>query len=162
MSRHVISVLVENNAGVLSRIAGLFSRRGYNIDSLSVGTTDNATISRMTICVSCDEKILEQIKKQLHKLVEVIKIVELEREQSVIREVVLVKVRAQDDNRSSIIEISNIFRANVIDVANESLILELTGDEEKIKAFKTTLEPYGIIEFIRTGITGLIRGPKSL
>ncbi|MPW26614.1 acetolactate synthase small subunit [Alkalibaculum sp. M08DMB] len=162
MKKYVLSLLVENNSGVLSRIAGLFARRCYNIDSLTVGMTEDQKISRVTITVIGDEQILEQIKKQLNKLIEVIKIVELTPEDSVSRELVFVKVKADNKARSNIIEISNIFRANIVDVSNSSLILQLTGDEEKVKAFMNMLEPFGIIEFIRSGATGLQRGDKSI
>ncbi|KDR96466.1 acetolactate synthase, small subunit [Peptoclostridium litorale DSM 5388] len=158
MKRHMISVLVENNAGVLSRIAGLFSRRSYNIESLSVGPTQKIGISRMTISVCGDEQILEQIKKQLNKLIEVIKVVELEEGQSVYRELVMVKVKADNSNRSSIVEISNIFRANIIDISQGSLTLEMTGDEAKISAFGEMLSPFGIVEIVRTGAAALQRG----
>lgn len=162
MRRHMISVLVENNAGVLSRIAGLFSRRSYNIESLSVGPTQKSGVSRMTICVCGDEQILEQIKKQLNKLIEVIKVVELEEGQSVYRELVMVKVRADKENRSSIVEISNIFRANIIDISKESLTLEMTGDDAKISAFSEMLSPFGIVETVRTGAAALQRGSDGI
>jgi len=158
MEKHILSVLVENNSGVLSRIAGLFSRRGYNINSLTVGTTENKNISRMTITVYGDEKILEQIKKQLNKLIEVIKIIELSADNSVCRELLMVKVKTDKSTRSEIMEIANIFRADIIDVAKESLILELTGAKDKVDAFKAMLGPFGILEVARTGIAGLQRG----
>lgn len=162
MKKYVLSLLVENNSGVLSRIAGLFARRCYNIDSLTVGKTENQEISRMTITVIGDEQILEQIKKQLNKLIEVIKIVELTPGDSVSRELVFVKVKADNTTRSNIIQISNIFRAQIVDVARNSLILQITGDEKKVKAFIDMLEPFGILEFIRSGATGLQRGDKVL
>ncbi|QEK13459.1 acetolactate synthase small subunit [Crassaminicella thermophila] len=158
MNRHVLSILVENNSGVLSRIAGLFSRRGYNIDSLSVGETENPKISRMTITVNGDDYILEQIQKQLHKLINVIKIVELKPEKSIYRELILVKVRADSKNRATIIETVNIFRGKIIDVSSDTLTIELTGDFEKISAFTELIKPFGIIELVRTGFTGLQRG----
>lgn len=159
MNRHVISVLVENSSGVLSRISGLFSRRAYNIDSLSVGTTEDRRFSRMTITVCGDEQIFEQIKKQLNKLIEVIKITELKPESSVCRELMMIRVNS-NGSRSNIMEIANIFRASIIDVASDSLVLELTGDRNKIDAFQNMLEPFGIIEVVRTGIAGLERGLK--
>jgi acetolactate synthase-1/3 small subunit len=162
MKKYVLSLLVENNSGVLSRIAGLFARRCFNIDSLTVGMTEAENISRMTITVIGDEQILEQIKKQLNKLIEVIKIVELTSEDSVSRELVFIKVKADNTTRSNIIEISNIFRAHIVDVSQSSLILQLTGEEEKLKAFKSMLEPFGIIEFIRSGATGLQRGDSAI
>ena len=158
MKKHVLSLLVENNSGVLSRIAGLFARRCYNIDSLTVGKTENQDLSRMTITVTGDDQILEQIKKQLNKLIEVIKVVELTPEDSVSRELVFVKVKADNNTRSNIIEICNIFRAHIVDVSPSSLILQITGDEEKVKAFFDMIEPFGILEFIRSGSTGLQRG----
>lgn len=157
MNRHIISVLVENSSGVLSRISGLFSRRAYNIHSLTVGPTDDESISRMTITVSGDEQVFQQIKKQLNKLIEVIKIIELQPDKSVCRELIMIRVNSLNE-RSSIIEIANIFRANIIDVSLESLVLELTGDKSKIDAFQSMLEPFGIIEIVRTGIAGLQRG----
>jgi len=159
MNRHVISVLVENSSGVLSRISGLFSRRAYNIDSLSVGTTEDNRFSRMTITVCGDEQVFEQIKKQLNKLIEVIKITELKPESSVCRELMMIRVNSVG-SRSNIMEIANIFRASIIDVASDSLVLELTGDRNKIDAFQNMLEPIGITEVVRTGIAGLERGLK--
>ena len=162
MEKHVISVLVENHSGVLSRISGLFSRRGYNIDSLSVGETENPSISRMTIVTKADKQMQEQIKKQLNKLVEVIKIVELKEQDAVYRELALIKVSAKQSNRAEIIEIANIFRAHIVDVSKEVLILEATGDQSKIHALAEMLQPYGIREIIRTGLTALQRGEKEL
>ncbi|MCY6370880.1 acetolactate synthase small subunit [Clostridium ganghwense] len=162
MKSYVLSVLVENNSGVLSRISGLFSRRGYNIDSLSVGETENPKISRMTIRVTGDEHILEQIKKQLNKLINVIKIIELKPEKSVYRELILVKVKANDKNRAAVIEMVNLFRAKVIDVAPKSLTIELTGSEDKISGFIDNVKEYGILELVRTGFTGIERGNSQL
>lgn len=162
MNRHVLSVLVENQSGVLSRVSGLFSRRGYNIDSLSVGETEDPKVSRMTIVVRGDDYILEQIKKQLNKLIDVIKIVELDAHQSVFRELALIKVKTGMANRASIIEIVDIFRAKIVDVANETLTVEMTGDEGKIEAFINLMEPYGIAEIVRTGLTALERGNKEI
>ena len=157
MQKRILSLLVDNTAGVLSRISGLFSRRGYNIDSLSVGVTADARYSRMTVVCSGDELILEQITKQLAKLVDVRDIKVLEPENSVSRELVLVKVAAKPEQREAIISIANIFRANVIDVAKESLVIELTGSKSKLGAFVKLLEDYEILELARTGITGLSR-----
>ena len=162
MEKHVISALVENHSGVLSRISGLFSRRGYNIDSLSVGETENPSVSRMTIVTKADKQMQEQIKKQLNKLVDVIKIVELNEESAVYRELALIKVSADKASRAEIIEIANIFRAHIVDVSNQALIVEATGDQGKISALSSMLEPYGIKEIIRTGITALERGDKEL
>jgi acetolactate synthase-1/3 small subunit len=162
MSTHTLSVLVENKPGVLARISGLFSRRGFNIDSLAVGPTDDETISRMTIVVDCASKPLEQVVKQLNKLVNVLKIVELEPARSVERELVLVKVRADGASRQQVIELADLFRARVIDVAPESLTVEATGDAGKIEAMLEMLEPYGIRELVRTGRVGLARGSKGI
>ncbi|MDR5659568.1 acetolactate synthase small subunit [Serpentinicella sp. ANB-PHB4] len=157
MNKHVLSVLVENQSGVLSRVAGLFSRRGYNIDSLSVGETENPKISRMTIAVRADALILEQIIKQLSKLVDVLKVVELKPEESVYRELALIKVEADFENRSSIIEVVAVFRAKVIDVSKETLTVEITGDRQKISAFIEVMTSYGVKEIVRTGLTALGR-----
>ena len=162
MKKMVLSLLVDNNAGVLSRVSGLFSRRGYNIDSLSVGETEDPKISRMTIVADADEYTLEQIKKQLNKLIDVIKITELKEEHAVYRELALIKIAATKENRAEIIEIANIFRAHIVDVANESVIIEATGDQGKISALSNMLMPYGIKEVVRTGLTALQRGEKEL
>lgn len=162
MEKHVISALVENHSGVLNRISGLFSRRGYNIDSLSVGETETPSISRMTIVTKADKQMQEQIKKQLNKLIEVIKIVELNEISAVYRELALIKVGANHENRAEIIEIANIFRVHIVDVSKEALILEATGDQGKIKALTEMLQPYGIKEIVRTGLTALQRGENEL
>lgn len=162
MKKHVLSVLVENQSGVLSRVSGLFSRRGYNIHSLSVGETENPSISRITIVVDESTQILEQIKKQLNKLIDVIKVVELDSSIAVYRELALIKVRTDKDSRAEIIEVANIFRARIIDVDSESLMLEATGDQDKLTALIRMLEPFGLKEIIRTGITALERGNKEL
>lgn len=162
MKKHVLSVLVENHSGVLSRISGLFSRRGYNIDSLSVGETEDPKVSRMTIVTTSDEYTLEQIKKQLNKLVDVIKVLELKEEASIYRELAMIKIHASKTTRAEIIEIANIFRAHIVDVSNDSLIIEATGDQGKISALTSMVEPYGIKEIIRTGLTALQRGEKEL
>ena len=155
MQKRILSLLVDNTAGVLSRISGLFSRRGYNIDSLSVGVTADERFSRMTVVCSGDALILEQITKQLAKLVDVRDIKVLEPDNSVSRELVLVKVTAKPEQREGIISIANIFRANVIDVGKDSLVIELTGSKSKLGAFVDLLEDYEILELARTGITGL-------
>lgn len=162
MKKHVLSVLVENHSGVLSRVSGLFSRRGYNIDSLSVGETEDPKISRMTIVADADEYTLEQIKKQLNKLIDVIKIIELKEEHAIYRELALIKIAATKQNRAEIIEIANIFRAHIVDVSSESVVIEATGDQGKISALSNMLIPYGIKEVIRTGLTALERGEKEL
>lgn len=157
MSKKVFSLLVENEAGVLSRVAGLFSRRGYNIDSLSVGETENPGVSRMTIVTSGDEEVLEQIEKQLNKLIDVKEIVALP-EASVCRELILVKVGASAEERQQIIAVADVFRAKIVDVSQDSLMVELTGNDSKLEAFIRLLEPYRILSLARTGITGLMRG----
>ncbi len=162
MKRAVFSVLVDNTAGVLSRVAGLFSRRGYNIDSLTVGETQDPAISRMTILAHGDDQILEQIRKQLLKLEDVIEIKELTPGESVTRELILVKVTATEGDRQAIMSIADIFRAKIVDVALESLMIELTGNQEKINAFINLLGPYSIKELVRTGITGLARGSGDI
>lgn len=157
MQKHILSVLVENQPGVLSRVAGLFSRRGYNIDSLSVGETENPAYSRMTIVVHGDDLTLEQIKKQLAKLVDVIKVVELKEEDAVQRELALIKVKADAKARTSVIEVVAVFRAKIIDVATESLTVEITGDKQKIAAFIEIMKSYEIKEIVRTGLTAIGR-----
>lgn len=162
MRHAVFSILVENSAGVLSRVAGLFSRRGYNIDSLTVGETTDPRVSRMTVTVTGDDDVLEQIEKQLSKLIDVKEVVELPAEASVCRELVLVKVECDTTRRQEIIAISDIFRANIVDVSTESVIIELTGAQSKLNAFIELLNGFKITELARTGITGLARGTASL
>jgi len=158
MDKFVLSVLVENKAGVLSRVSGLFSRRGYNIDSLTVCETHNPQQSRMTIVVQGDEYILEQIQKQLAKLQEVISIKKCEDASSVQREMALIKVKAEASNRGTIIETCDIYKARIVDVGLESVIIEITGSEAKIESLLRLLEPYGILEYVRTGLTAMERG----
>ena len=162
MRHAVFSILVENSAGVLSRVAGLFSRRGYNIDSLTVGETTDPKVSRMTVTVTGDDDVLEQIEKQLSKLIDVKEVVELPAEASVCSELVLVKVECDTTRRQEIIAISDIFRANIVDVSTESVIIELTGAQSKLNAFIELLNGFKITELARTGITGLARGTASL
>ena len=162
MKKRVLSLLVDNTSGVLSRVAGLFSRRGYNIDSLPVGETADPRYSRMTVVARGDEQILDQIVKQLAKLIDVVDIKVLEEESSVNRELVLVKVRADAADRQSIIAIANVFRGNIIDVGKDSLIIELTGQQSKLDAFVELLRGYEILELARTGITGLSRGAEDI
>ena len=162
MRHAVFSILVENSAGVLSRVAGLFSRRGYNIDSLTVGETTDPKVSRMTVTVTGDDDVLEQIEKQLSKLIDVKEVVELPAEASVCRELVLVKVECDTTRRQEIIAISDIFRANIVNVSPESVIIELTGAQSKLNAFIELLNGFKITELARTGITGLARGTASL
>ena len=162
MSKHTLSVLVEDKPGVLARVAGLFSRRGFNIESLAVGPTEDATISRMTIVVDCAESPLEQVVKQLNKLVNVLKIVELERDRSVERELLLVKVRSEPSIRYQIIEVAELFRGKIVDVAPESLTIEVTGSPDKVAAMLEMLAPYGIRELVRTGRVALARGNRGI
>ena len=154
----VLSILVDDTAGVLSRVSGLFSRRGYNIDSLTVGETERPGISRMTIVATGDEQILDQIKKQLAKLEDVKTIIELKDGESVRRELILVKVAATQKDRQAIIAVADIFRAKIVDVSMESMIVELTGNQAKLDAFIKLLEGFEVIAMVRTGITGLARG----
>ncbi len=162
MERHILSILVKNHSGVLSRISGLFSRRGYNIDSLTVGVTEDPTLSRMTITVYTDKEEVIQIKNQVAKIIDVVKVVELFQETSVLREIVLIKMNATPEKRAEITNIVDIFRASIVDVASSSLIIQITGDESKIEALVAMLEPYGIKEIVRTGITALCRGENEL
>ena len=162
MSRMVLSLLVENTAGVLSRVSGLFSRRGYNIDSLSVGETENPEYSRMTVAVSGEDGILEQIHKQLAKLEDVVDIKILKDGESVCRELIMVKVKANAAQRAEIISVADIFRAKIVDVETDSLMLEMTGNKSKVEAFLNLLSGYEILELARTGITGLSRGSSGV
>ncbi|WP_028924772.1 acetolactate synthase small subunit [Pseudonocardia acaciae] len=162
MNRHTLSVLVENKPGVLARVAGLFSRRGFNIESLAVGPTEVDDVSRMTIVVAVDELPLEQVTKQLNKLVNVIKIVELEPAISVQRELLLVKVRADATVRSQVLETVQLFRAKVVDVAPEAVTVEATGTTDKLSALLRMLEPYGIREMVKSGMVAVGRGPRSI
>ncbi|MFO7928374.1 MAG: acetolactate synthase small subunit [Candidatus Humimicrobiaceae bacterium] len=158
---HIISVLVENKAGVLAKISGLFSRRGFNIESLAVGPTEDEEISRITILVNADKKGIEQVVKQLYKLINVIKIQELDPANVVERELVLIKVATDAKSRAEILEIVNIFRANIVDVAKKSLLIEITGTSSKVEAMKELLDPY-IIELTRTGKIACSRGSKRV
>ncbi|GAA5011196.1 acetolactate synthase small subunit [Kitasatospora paranensis] len=162
MSKHTLSVLVENKPGVLARIASLFSRRGFNIDSLAVGPTEHPDISRMTIVVNVEDLPLEQVTKQLNKLVNVIKIVELDQAQAVQRELVLVKVRADADSRSQIVEIVQLFRAKTVDVSPDAVTIEATGSSDKLEAMLRMLEPYGIKELVQSGLVAIGRGARSI
>ncbi|GAA3123605.1 acetolactate synthase small subunit [Planomonospora alba] len=162
MSRHTLSVLVENKPGVLARVAALFSRRGFNIDSLAVGPTEHADISRMTIVVNVEELPLEQVTKQLNKLVNVLKIVELDPAQSVQRELMLIKVRADADTRSNVLELVNLFRARCVDVASDAVTIEVTGTPDKLEAFIRLLEPFGIKELVQSGMVAIGRGARSI
>ena len=156
-----LSVLVENKFGVLARIATLFAARGFNIDSLAVGETEDPAVSRMTIVAHGNEAVLEQVEKQLNKLIDVIKVQNFEGETHIERDLALMKVKADKNNRSEIFQIVDIFRAKIVDVAADSLIVEVTGDEDKIEALETLLRPFGIKEMVRTGIIAMARGSKK-
>ena len=164
MSLHTLSVLVEDKPGVLARVSGLFSRRSYNITSLAVGPTEHPAISRITIVVEAqeDSNALEQVTKQLNKLVNVLKIVELERSQAVERELLLIKVRADDTTRRGVLETVELFKAKVVDVGTEALTIEVTGPRDKLAAMVKMLEPYGIRELVQSGAVALGRGPRSM
>ncbi len=162
MSKHTLSVLVENKPGILARVASLFSRRGFNIDSLAVGTTEHPDISRMTIVVNVEDRPLEQVTKQLNKLINVIKIVELDPAVSVERELVLIKVRADQETRSQVLETVQLFRAKVIDVAVDAVTIEATGSKDKLEALIRVLEPFGIKELVQSGMVAIGRGARSI
>jgi len=162
MAKHTLSVLVENKPGVLARIAGLFSRRGYNIDSLAVGPTEHPEISRMTVVVDLEDSPLEQVTKQLNKLIEVLKVVELDGTASVQRELLLVKVRADLSNRSHVLETVQLFRAKVVDVSPDAVVIEATGNSDKLDALLRVLEPFGIKELVQSGMVAVGRGQRSI
>jgi len=159
--KHTLTVLVENKPGVLTRIAGLFARRGYNIESLAVGRTENPAFSRMTIVVEGDDRVIEQVTKQLYKLIEVIKLTDITNDEYVGREMILIKVNADPAIRGEIMQIVEIFRARIVDIGRNSLIIEATGDEGKIDAIESALRPFGIKEVVRTGKIAMARGAKS-
>ncbi|MCL2181173.1 MAG: acetolactate synthase small subunit [Treponema sp.] len=161
MLQHVISALVENRAGTLSRVSGLFSRRGFNIDSLTVGETEDPSVSRMTIAVTGEERVLEQIIKQLEKLVDVIAVRELETS-CLKREIILIKIGADEKNRQAVLEIAAIFRARVVDVSQSTITVEATGNLEKLNGLLLLMRPYGILELARTGLVALERGTNVL
>ncbi|NLW90770.1 MAG: acetolactate synthase small subunit [Syntrophomonadaceae bacterium] len=160
MKKHTLSVTVENKPGVLARVTTVIRRRGYNIESLTVGQTENPSISRITLVVTGDDPIIEQVTKQLYKLVDVIKIVDITEERSVERELVLVKVKADTSVRGEIVQIVDIFRGRIVDIGRSSLIVEATGDSSKIDAIEEALSPFGIIELVRTGKVAMVRGGK--
>ena len=162
MAKHTLSVLVENHAGVLSRVAGLFSRRGFNIDSLAVGVTENPEVSRMTIVVDGDEYTVEQVSKQLNKLIDVIKLKKLDKAESVSRELALIKVAADTSTRSEIIQIVGIFRANIVDVSKTTLTVEISGSADKVAALEDMLREFGIREIVRTGTIAIERGNRII
>ena len=162
MKKQVLSILVENTAGVTSHISGLFSRRGYNIDSFSSGVTADPRFTRITIVASGDELVLEQIEKQLAKLEDVLDIKKLEPENSVTRELIMVKIRAKDTDRQAILNVTEIFHGKVVDVTHDSMVIELVGHQDKLDAFLDLLDGYEILELARTGITGLTRGSSDV
>jgi acetolactate synthase-1/3 small subunit len=162
MRRHIISVLVENEAGALSRIAGLFSARGYNIESLTVAPTEDASMSRMTIVTTGSEDVVEQITKQLNKLIEVVKVIDLSEAEHIERELMLIKVRAGQKEREDMKRMADIFRGRIIDVSDNTYTIELTGDTRKLDAFIQALEPGSIVETVRTGASGIGRGNRIL
>lgn len=162
MSSHVLSLLVENRPGLLTRVAGLFARRGFNIESLAVGVTEVPGISRITVVVDVDDLPLEQVTKQLNKLINVIKIVELDPANSVQREHMLIKVRSDNATRSNVLEVVNLFRASVVDYSPEALVVEVTGDKGKVDAMLRALEPFGIKEISQSGLVAIGRGSKSI
>jgi acetolactate synthase-1/3 small subunit len=162
VKQHIVSVLVENRAGTLSRVSGLFSRRGFNIDSLTVGETADPSISRMTIAVTGADSVLEQIVKQLGKLVDVIAVRELESGSCLRREILLVKIRADEKTRPAVLEIAGIFRSRVVDVSSTTITVEATGDREKLNGLLLLLRPYGVLELARTGLVALERGRRVL
>lgn len=162
MTTHVLSLLVEDKPGLLTRVAGLFARRGFNIESLAVGTTEVPGLSRITVVVDVEALPLEQVTKQLNKLINVLKIVELDPTSSVQREHMLVKVRADNSSRSNVLEVVNLFRGNVVDYAPDALVIEITGDKGKVDAFLKAIEPFGIRELAQSGLLALGRGSKSI
>ena len=162
MSRHTLSVLVEDQPGVLARVAALFSRRGFNIESLAVGGTESPDISRMTIVVNVEDLPLEQVTKQLNKLINVLKIVELEPSQSVEHQLIMVKVRADQEVRSQVIEVAELYKCKVVDVCAEAITMEATGNHDKIEGLLKMLEPYGVKELVQSGVVAVARGPRSI
>jgi acetolactate synthase-1/3 small subunit len=160
--KHILSVLVNNHAGVLSRVSGLFSRRGFNIDSLAVGITNDPNISRMTIVVDGDENTVDQVEKQLSKLIDIIRVKRLDIENSVHRELALIKVNADTSVRSEIMQIAEVFRANIIDISKTTLTIEISGSAKKVAAIQDMLRPFGILEDVRTGLISLERGEKTI
>jgi acetolactate synthase-1/3 small subunit len=158
--RHVLSIVVANNAGILGRVVGLFSRRGYNIDSLSVGTSEDQRYTRITVSVQGDDQVVDQIQKQVAKLIDVSEVTDLKPENAIYRELCLVKVEANSTARPDIFNVATVFRANIIDVSTKTITMELTGDMVKINAFIELMKPYGILEIVRTGLTAISRGGK--
>ncbi len=162
MARHTLSILVQDQPGVLARISALFSRRAYNIESLAVGTTETEGVSRMTVVVNVDEHALEQITKQLNKLINVLKIVELDDTTAIARQLMLIKVKADDKTRGAVLELVELFRAKVVDVGTDAVTVEATGSVDKLEAFLEVLSPYGIKEIVQSGVVALARGGRSI
>ncbi|HHT76341.1 MAG TPA: acetolactate synthase small subunit [Clostridiaceae bacterium] len=160
--KHNLSILVENHSGVLARVANLFARRGFNIDSLAVGTTDNAKISRITVSVIADEDEIDQVLKQLHKLPIVLKVKRLERDAHISRELAFIKVTCDDQTRTSVLQIADIFRGHIVDVSTSTATIEISGDSNKIEALKELIAPFGILEMVRTGTIAVERGDRVL
>jgi acetolactate synthase-1/3 small subunit len=160
--RHIISILIENESGALSRVAGLFSARGYNIESLTVAPTEDASLSRMTVVTSGSDEIIEQITKQLNKLIDVVKLIDISESSHIERELMLIKVRALDGAREEIVRLADIFRGKIIDVTPSSYVIEVTGEKSKLDAFVQTLPTDAIIEVVRSGTTGILRGERGL
>lgn len=160
--KHVISIIVENKPGVLMRVAGLFSRRGYNIESLTVGVTEKPELSRMTIVVDGDEDILEQIQKQLYKLVDTIKVIDLPKDSSVRRELIMIKVGVDKHTRGEVVQMTEVFRGKIVDVGDNTLTIEITGEEGKLEAFISLMDKFGIKELVRTGKVALHRGERTV
>ena len=160
--KHVISIIVENKPGVLMRVAGLFSRRGYNIESLTVGVTENPKLSRMTIVVDGDEDILEQIQKQLYKLIDTVKVIDLPKDSSVRRELIMIKVSVDKHTRGEVVQMVEVFRGKIVDVGESTLTVEITGEEGKLEAFIGLMDKYGIKELVRTGKVALHRGERTV
>lgn len=159
--KHIISVLVENRPGVLARVSGLFSRRGFNIESLAVGVTKDPLFSRISLVVDGDDRVIEQVTKQLNKLIDVIKVSDITHSETVLRELMLVKINAKPEQRTEILSVSNTFRGKVVDIGDTSMIVEITGQDEKIDAFIRLMKKYGILEIVRTGKVVLVRGAAS-
>lgn len=160
--KHTLSVLVENKPGVLTRVSALFTRRGFNIDSLAVGPTEREDISRITVIADAEGQAMEQVTKQLNKLVNVLKIVELDPSTSVERELFLIKVRADDSNRTAVLQIVDLFRAHVVDVSPTTVVIETVGSDSKVKALLSALQPYGVKEIVQSGAVAITRGPRSM
>ena len=160
--KHTVSILVENKPGVLTRVSSLFSRRGFNIHSLAVGTTESAGVSRMTVVVDLPDKPLEHVTKQLHKLINVLKVIELEPGSSVMRELMLIKVHAESNTRGQVFELAEVFRANIVDVTSDTVTAEVLGPPDKLAAFEDLVRPYGIVELVKTGRIALGRGARGI